>query len=299
MDSPTQTGAPSWTIQRLLTWTTDFLNQRGVDDPRLSCELLLAHATGYKRIELYTRFDQVLADDVLAKYRECVKRAANHEPIAYMVGEKEFFSLAFAVTTDVLIPRGETETLVEVALDFLAKAARDDVRILDLGTGSGCVAIAILSQIAAASAVATDICPKALEVARSNADRHGVSDRLTFLQTDGLAEIDPGDGFDCIVSNPPYIAVGEMDALDANVREFEPRVALTDEGDGLSFYRAMAEGGMKLLRDGGMIAVEVADSAVGPVREVFESTGSWTNSATLKDRVVGLERVLVFEPLKT
>jgi len=299
MDSPTQTGAPSWTIQRLLTWTTDFLHQRGVDDPRLSCELLLAHATGYKRIELYTRFDEVLCDDVLATYRQSVKRAANHEPIAYLVGEKEFFSLALAVTTDVLIPRSETETLVEVALDFLAKTRREDARILDLGTGSGCVVIAILTQLAEATAVATDISPQALAVARSNAERHGVADRLTLLQTNCFTDVDPGDGFDCIVSNPPYIALDEMQEVAENVRKYEPHIALTDEGDGLSFYRALAEGGATLLRDGGIVAVEVADARSGPVRGIFEAVGLWENAATLKDRVVGLERVLVFRPTPT
>ncbi|MFQ5463085.1 MAG: peptide chain release factor N(5)-glutamine methyltransferase [Phycisphaerae bacterium] len=299
MDSPTQTGVPSWTIQRLLTWTTDFLHQRGVGDPRLSCELLLAHATGYKRIELYTRFDQVLADEVLATYRECVKRAADHEPIAYLVGEKEFFSLGFTVTPDVLIPRSETETLVEVALDFLAKTDRDDVRILDLGTGSGCVVIAILTQRAEATAIATDISPQALAVARKNAERHGVADRLRLLQTNCFTDVDSGNGFDCIVSNPPYIAAGEMDEVAENVRKYEPHIALTDQGDGLSFYRALAEGGAMLLRDGGMVAVEVADARSGPVRGIFESVGSWENAATLKDRVVGLERVLVFRPSST
>ncbi|MGD2110014.1 MAG: HemK/PrmC family methyltransferase, partial [Phycisphaerae bacterium] len=175
-----------WTIGRLLKWTADYLDERGVDEPRLSAEVLLAHATRRRRIDLYARYDESLEQEPLTRFREWVRRAAEHEPIGYLVEEKEFFSLPFRVTPDVLIPRPETEVLVESAIDHCAESKLKEPRVLDVGTGSGCIAVAVLTQIPGARAVATDISSAALGVARENAERHDVSDRLTLVEADCL-----------------------------------------------------------------------------------------------------------------
>lgn len=297
MSSRPATNETEWTIGRLVSWTTDYFSEHGVDDPRLSCEVLLAHACRCRRIDLYTRFDQVLDQQLRKKFRELVKRAAAHEPIAYLVGEKEFFSLPLTVTRDVLIPRSETETLVECVIDHCSKAGLTQPRLLDLGTGSGCVAIAVLKHIGGASVVATDVSKEALDVARINAERHGVLDRMTLVEADCLAlpeEVEPEGGFDVLMSNPPYVAPDEMERLDVTVRCFEPRAALTDEKDGLSFYRSIAADGPGLLAAGGVVILEVADGQGPAVKELLEASGRFAHRGTKRDRVVGQERVFVF-----
>lgn len=285
-----------WNYSRLLTWTTDFLTRQGIEDARLSSELLLAHAVGCRRIELYTRGDQVPAPEHLERFREWVKRAAAHEPIAYLVGEKEFFSLAYRVSREVLIPRAETEILVEWALDYLARTATAAPKLLDIGTGSGCLAITLLKHCPTASAVATDVSAAALEIARANAERHGVLDRMVLVQADRLqlpSDVRPDGGFDLLVCNPPYIPESQVPMLDVAVRDYEPRAALTDGGDGLSFYRELAAGSRTLLNGAGVVVVEVADGQADAVREIFNA-GGWTHRITRRDRTTGRQRVLAF-----
>jgi release factor glutamine methyltransferase len=293
-----QADATPWTIGRLLSWTGEFLARRGVDDPRLAGEVLLAHAAGCRRIDLYARFDRELPPDQLGRFREWVKRATAHEPVAYLVGKKEFFSLAFHVTPDVLIPRAETEELVECVIDLGRSAdLTPPLRMLDVGTGSGCIAVAVLSQLRDAACVATDLSPAALEVARGNAERNGVLDRMTLVQADRLAlpgEIVPQGGFDVLMCNPPYIPAEQMGGLDAAVRDFEPHVALTDGGDGLSFYRALAEDAAAILSPRGVIVVEVADGRADAVITTMTGGGVFVHRQTRRDRVVSRERVLVF-----
>lgn len=286
----------SWTVGRLLTWTSDHFAKRGLEESRLSAEILLAHALSCPRISLYTRFDTVPADEVLAQYRGFVKRAADHEPIAHLVGVKEFYSLDFAVDARVLVPRPETEVLVECAVDHLAglPEGREAV-VLDLGTGSGCIAIALSKQVGSVRVVATDVSAEALEVARANAARHGVEKRIEFVEADGPAlpeAVRPKNGFDLIVSNPPYISASDHAALEANVRDHEPRFALTDGGDGLSFYRAIGERGAALLADGGFVMVEVGAGAADAVAVAIGA--SLREMRRVRDRTVGVERVMVF-----
>ncbi|UCE60493.1 MAG: peptide chain release factor N(5)-glutamine methyltransferase [Phycisphaerales bacterium] len=291
------TNETEWTIGRLLSWTSDYFAQRDIEDARLSAEVLLSHAAECRRIDLYARFDVPLEAGRLGRFREWVKRAADHEPIAYLVGEKEFFSLPFQVNPDVLIPRPETETVVEALLEHCRHSDLMVPRLLDVGTGSGCIAVSALVQLPNASAVATDCSAAALEVARTNALRHGVLDRLSLVEADRLAlpaGVVPAGGFDVLASNPPYVARDAMDGLDAVVRDFEPRGALTDDGDGLSFYRSMAAEAAKLLADDGVVIVEVGDGLTGEVIEAMVSTGTFVHKETLKDRVVGDERVAVF-----
>ncbi len=288
-----------WTIARLLSWTTAYFTQQGVDDPRLSAEVLLAHSADCRRIDLYTRFDQTLGDVPTQKFRDLVKRAAGHEPIAYLVGEKEFFSLPLIVTREVLIPRSETERLVECVIDHCHERGLLQPRLLDLGTGSGCIAVALLVNLDQAQVVATDVSAAALEITRRNAERHEVSDRLAVVEADCLAlprQHVPEGGFHVVMSNPPYIPREDVSQLDANVRGYEPRTALTDEQDGLSFYRSIGSDALALLHVDGVVAVEVADGCAEQAGQAIEAPGKLVHRETLKDRVVGQERVLMFSP---
>jgi release factor glutamine methyltransferase len=300
MNAQGATNPNEWTLGRLLSWTTEYLAGHEVDEPRLSAEVLLAHAVGCQRIHLYTRFEETLDEPALVRFRELIKRAAAHEPIAYLVGEKEFFSLPFTVTPDVLIPRPETETLVEYVIDYCRSCGKEDPWLLDLGTGSGCIAIAVLSQLGQARAVATDVSQPALAVAEENAMRHGVTDRLRLVCADRLnlpSDVRPHGGFDVVMSNPPYVSEDELADLDANVREFEPEVALTDGQDGLSLQRAMSADAGRVLKPEGIVVLEIAAGQGPAVRDLFESAG-WSHHATCKDRVERHDRVMVFKRAK-
>ena len=297
MGACANTDSGQWPIGRLLNWTTDHLKHHGVEDARLASEVLRAHAAGCRRIDLYARFDQTLERGKLDRFRGWVRSAAAREPVAYLVGEKEFFSLAFRVTRDVLIPRPETEVLVESVLDHCAKAGLSQPQLLDVGTGSGCIAVTVLTQLQGARVVATDVSPAALEVARSNAERHGVSDGLTLVAADCLSlsdDVVPAGRFDLLVSNPPYVSAEGVADLDATVRDYEPAVALTDGEDGLSFYRAVATDAPNLLSSNGAVIVEVGDGQAASVLETVEQTGKFVHCETRLDRVVGQERVMKF-----
>lgn len=289
----------AWTLARLLTWTTDYLKRSGVEDARLSAEVLLAHAARCRRIDVYARFDQCLPAEQLVRFRDLVKRAAAHEPIAYLVAVKEFYSLEFRVTADVLIPRPETETLVEASLDRLRARSGAAIHVLDVATGSGCVVISILKENPTIHAVATDVSEAALVVAQSNAERHGVQDRVKFVHADGLAlaeELKPVGGFDALVCNPPYISAQGMSTVPASVARYEPQIALTDGADGLSFYRMLARDARDWLAGDGFVAMEIADGAAAAVQQVFDETGGWKPIQTVRDRVTGLERVVMYSP---
>lgn len=281
----------------MLTWTSKYLEQGGVDEPRLSAELLLSHALACAKIDLYARFDRVPDEAQRARLRELVRRAARHEPIAHLIGCKEFYSLTFEVTPDVLIPRPETETLVERAIAFCRSLDTDPATFLDLGTGSGCVAIAVLSQVPGARAVATDVSEAALDVARRNARTHAVLDRLTLVKADRLglpADCVPEGGFDAIVSNPPYVADDELTSLPEDVREYEPRVALSAGRDGLTFYRTLHDSGPGVLKPGGSVLVEIGAGMGQAVREVMEAGDTFQHAGTWRDPGDPHDRVMQF-----
>lgn len=285
-----------WTIARLLAWTTEHFDRRGIADSRLASEVLLARALECPRIQLYTRMNDCPPSPRLDAFRDWVKRAAAGEPIAYLVGEKEFFSLAFRMTADVLIPRPETETLVESAIDHLSTFGLPEPRVWDLCTGSGCVAVSILKHLASARVLASDISEPALVVAQTNAERHKVADRFTALCADGLAippETVPESGFAVLVCNPPYIAAQAVPGLDKCIRDFEPRIALTDEADGLTFYRSIAQGAAACLSAHGVVMVEVADDRAEVVRDIFLAEADWTHRKFVRDRVTGRDRVVI------
>ncbi|HRX87600.1 MAG TPA: peptide chain release factor N(5)-glutamine methyltransferase [Phycisphaerae bacterium] len=292
--SPTEKTEP-WTIQRLLNWTKGHLAAKGVGEPRLATEVLLAQALGCRRIDLYARFDRVPEPGQLDVFRDLVKRAAGHTPISYLVGRKEFYSLEFEVSPAVLIPRPETELLVQQAIETVRGWDRPDCHLLDLCTGSGCIAIALLKNLPTVRALATDVSADALAIAARNAAAHGVDERLTLVEADRLVlpgDAVPAQGFDLIACNPPYVAVGEMATLDANVRDHEPHLALTDGSDGLSFYRLLAEESAALLQPEGALLLEVADGGAEAVREIFAAHPTWRHTGTWRDAVAGHERVL-------
>ena len=285
-----------WTIGRLLDWTRQHLAEKDVDQPRLCAELLLAHALGCKKIDLYTRFEHVPDEQQRAALRDLVRQAAKRVPIAYLTGKKEFFSLDFEVTPAVLIPRPETELLVEEVISYCRPGNRQSWNILELGTGSGCIAVAAARYVTNARLVASDISAEALAVAGRNVERHGVADRVKLIEADGLklpAEVIPDGGFDMIVCNPPYVSTEQVELLEPEVARYEPRVALVAGAEGLVFYRLLAGGGAKLLWPGGAVLVEVGCGQHEQVARIFSESERFELVKVSTD-LAGIERLMHF-----
>ncbi|HKQ49093.1 MAG TPA: peptide chain release factor N(5)-glutamine methyltransferase [Phycisphaerae bacterium] len=295
MPDPPAAAPNDWTIGKLLTWTRSHFESSGVDEPRLSAEILLAHALGCRRIDLYARFEQAPTEPQRATFRELVRKAAEHQPIAYLVGHKEFYSLDFLVTPDVLIPRPETELLVEQALAWCATHPQDRYDLLDVGTGSGCIAVAICKRQASVHAVATDVSDAALAVAAENARRHELAERIRTMRADLFnlpPDVVPPGKFNLIVSNPPYVSETDRDSLPENVRKYEPAAALFAGADGLDVFRRIATDVTRYLRLGGLLLVEVGMGQAKSVDEIFAAHGL-KSQARFKD-VNGIERALAF-----
>ena len=251
-----------WTVLALLRWTTEHFTSRGIETPRLDAELLLAHALGTDRLRLYLDFEKPVSEGERARYRELVRRRASERvPVALLVGRREFWSLSLRVTPDVLVPRPETETLVAAALELLP--AGHPARVLDLGTGSGAVALAIASERPLARIVATDISPAALEIARGNADELGMAERIRLIEGDGFTAV-AGEVFDLIVSNPPYVAESQRGALPPELAH-EPEQALFAGPDGLRLLRSLVSGASAHLAPGGGLALELAPEQAAAV----------------------------------
>lgn len=283
-----------WTIRRLLDWTTDFLKSNGSDTPRLDAEVLLASVRGCQRIMLYTAYDDVASDEVRGKFRELVRRRADGEPVAYLVGHREFFSLDFMVTKDVLVPRPETEYIVTSLLD-LAKDFNSTIpspKILDVGTGSGILAICAAKHIPTASVTAVDISSQALDIAAKNAANHVVAERITFIESDLLTSLPAGPVFDFIISNPPYIGTDETETIDKNVAEHEPHVALFAGADGLDVIRRLVSDCPACLQSGGWLIMEIGEKQFEAVRELICQDGSFQEPNIVKDQA-GLPRIVV------
>jgi release factor glutamine methyltransferase len=246
----------TWTILELLRWTTEHFASRGIESARLDAECLLAHVLGVDRLQLYVGFEAPVSASDRAAYRELVRIRANERvPVAQLVGVKEFWSLSLKVTRDVLIPRPDTETLVTAALDLLPDPEAP-ARLLEVGTGSGAVAVAIALERPRAHLVATDISQAALEIARENADVHGVAERIRWALGD-LFEPVAGERFDAIVSNPPYVAESQRDELPPELAH-EPEEALFGGEDGTAVLAALIARGGAMLVPGGWLAVELA-----------------------------------------
>lgn len=274
-----------WSVLRLIQWGTDFFRKRGVDSPRLTMELLLAHVLKLTRFDLYMQFERPLAESELAQLREMVKRRAVREPLQYILGEAHFYKRVFEVTPAVLIPRPETELLVEEAL-----RRGGSLRCLDVGTGSGCIGITIALERPETEVVAIDSSEAALEVARRNAERLGARN-ITFQQVDFFDDekMPLLGSFDLVISNPPYIPVAELPALEPEVRDHEPRLALTDEADGLRFFRRFIELSPRLLREDSSLFLEIGYGQGKMIGEMFRRARFEVDILTDLDRV---ERIL-------
>jgi release factor glutamine methyltransferase len=275
----------TWTIQKLLNWIRGHFSEHNVDSPRLSAELLLSHVLGVKRIDLYTQFDKIVSQNHLDRLHELVKRCSEHEPLAYLIGQTEFYSLDIKVSPDCMIPRPETELLVERAIEFLRK--RDGKQfVCDLCTGSGCITVAIAKNCPNAHIVATDICDSALAVAAENVAGHNVNGQVSLLCGDLFAPIIEGldnAKFDLIVCNPPYVSSGEYEILGKNIRDFEPKRALWAGGDGLNIYRRIVESVDEFLKPDAALMLEIGYAQGKAVRELLEQTDIFAEIKIEKD----------------
>lgn len=293
---PAETAMPetaTWTIGRLLEWTTNYLRDHGSETPRLDAELLLAEACGCQRIDLYTRFAEEPTEERREKFRGLVRRRAEGMPVAYLLGRREFYSRPFLVTPDVLIPRPETEFLIIQLLDRIADRNRP-VEIADLGTGSGILAVCAAGELPAARVLALDISPAALAVAQSNATAHGVTDRIEFLESDLFSAVPADRQFDFILSNPPYISTGEMSGLSRDL-SYEPRLALEAGPEGTEIIRRIIREAGDRLRSGGSLLMEISPRLDRSVVALLASDGRYGAAAITKDlsgqpRVVAARR---------
>jgi len=279
------------TVLEVIQRSGEFLTKRGVDSPRLQAELLLAHTLGLPRMKLYLSFDRELTGPELDALRGFVKRRGDREPLQHIVGWTSFCGLEMIVTRDVLVPRPETELLAARALKFLQSRGTAAATVLDFGTGSGCLAIAIAAQAPGAELHAVDISEAALEVARRNAERHQVSGRIHFYGGDGFDALPAGLRFELIVSNPPYIARDEIETLQPEVRDHDPRLALDGGPDGLDFYRRLAIEGPTRLNGGGRLMVELGDGQEMAARALFEAE-HWRVEGVENDET-GRARILI------
>jgi release factor glutamine methyltransferase len=280
----------TWTIGGLLDWTAKFLAQKGSEFPRLDAEVLLAQALGCKRIELYTRYEETAPDEARGRMRELVRQRLEGCPVAYLVGRKEFFSLELEVNRDVLIPRPDTEVLVVECLRLAKPLAEPTV--VDIGTGSGAIAVAIAKQHKAARVSAVDVSAAALAVAQRNAEKHKVSDRVTFLEGDLFAPLPAGEAFDFVVSNPPYIRHDDIAGLVPGVRDYEPHVALDGGPSGFDVFDRLIADAKDHLKPGGYLLVEIGSPQEKEARTRIEADGAYELGKTVKDGS-GHPRVLI------
>lgn len=274
-----------WTIQKLLNWTAEYLTDKGVDSPRLSADLLLSHTLGLKRIDLYTQFDKQVPQQQLNMLHDLVKRAGLHEPVAYLTGMTEFYSLELYITPDCLIPRPETELLVQRAIEYLR--TRSGIQyVCDLCTGSGCIAVAIAKNFPEARVTATDISSAALAIAARNVEKHRLNEQIRMLCGDLfepiIQQLDVNQ-FDLIVCNPPYVSTGEYEKLDKNVKDYEPESALLAGADGMDVYRRIIEKVYEFLKPSAALILEIGYSQGPAVRKLLEQNCDWAEIKIEKD----------------
>jgi release factor glutamine methyltransferase len=277
-----------WTVGRLLAWTTEWLGSKGSESPRLDAEVLLAHVRGCQRIMLYTAFDEVMADEPRTRFRELVRRRGAGEPVAYLVGHREFFSLSFAVSPAVLVPRPETEALVVRVIDLCRTA--EAPRIADVGTGSGAVAVTLAKHLPRATIHASDLSAAALAVARGNAERHGVAGRITFVEADLLDHAALAGPMEVIVSNPPYVRESEYASLSRDVRDHEPRQALVAGPRGVEVIERLAAEAATRLVPGGWLVLEAGPLVAAEVTAILAATPGLKPGPVIAD-LAGLPRV--------
>jgi len=271
----------SSSIPHLLTWARDILIKADVPSPRADAEWTLAHVLECARSELHLRAHQPLTPVQNATYRNLIHRRANRIPLQHLLGNTEFYGLPFHTSPDALIPRPETETLIEVTLDQLNTCTNP--RILDIGTGSGIIAITLCKALPESHVIATDISRKALRLASQNAHLNGIADRISFLQTDLLTPFAKPESFHAILSNPPYIPSNAIDALQPEVRNCDPRLALNGGCDGLDFYRKIIPASIPLLAPGGLLALEIGHDQADAIIQLLNRQMGLTHIATHTD----------------
>ncbi|MEW5946158.1 MAG: peptide chain release factor N(5)-glutamine methyltransferase [bacterium] len=271
---------------------TGYLRKRSVESPGLASEIIISHALAIPRIQIYASFERTLADGEKDLIRALARRVADGEPIQLVVGSAHFLGRTFIVQPGVFIPRPETEVLVETVIRLLEDGASGDVSFLDIGAGCGVIAVSLLLRFDTAAATATDVSPAALALAARNAQAHGVLHRLTLLEGDAFAPLtgDPPPLFHCIVSNPPYVKTAEIPALDALVRDHDPRTALDGGDDGLETIRKIVTQSPHFLAPGGLLALEVGAGQAEPTLECFRAAGI-AGTRAHRD-LAGIERVI-------
>lgn len=285
-----------WTVLSLIDWGSAFLAARGFDETRLHVELMLGHVLALKRIQLYLQFDRPLTPAELAAFKVLFKRRLDREPLQYILGETDFMGITVSVGPGVLIPRPETEHLVEAAVAHLKASGVERPRVLDVGTGSGCIALGLAHQYPAAIVLGVDVSDDALTIARQNQARYPDL-HVTFERHDSREDGWPAGAFDLVVSNPPYISTEEFATLEPEVRDHEPRIALTDEGDGLAFYRLLFARAPRVLRPGGAVMCEIGHGQAEAIADIAARAG--IRMREIIPDLAGIPRVFVGEPSTT
>ncbi len=282
-----------WTIIKLLRWATPYLEHHDIDSPRATGEILLAHALQCERIDLYLKYDQPLNAEELQAFKYLIQRRVRREPVAYILGMKEFWSLDLEVTRDVLIPRPETECLVEAALKILSGSRLSHPgSILDLGTGSGAIVIALASEKPGHRFFASDRSLQAIRVAQGNARRHKLDEAIHFFTADWLTALNPNtSAFDMIVSNPPYIPSSLIQGLQPEIHDFEPLEALDGNDDGLECYHKILGSAHRFLTPGGVLLLEIGHDQQNAVRRIAVDCGHYDKFDSGKD-YAGHDRVV-------
>jgi release factor glutamine methyltransferase len=276
---------PEWTIIKLLQWAASYFKSHHIDSPRATAEILLAYVLAADRIDLYLHYDQPLNAEELGRFKAVIKRRVSREPVAYILGTKEFWSLDLEVSREVLIPRPETECLVEKALTFLSTAPDSGrKRILELGTGSGAVILALASENVRHAYWGTDISVAALQVARRNSIRHKLAANIHFMAADWLAAFGAhADLFDMIVSNPPYVKTAELKRLQPEIQAFEPQTALDGSEDGLRSLRHIIQTAHLHLKPGGALLLEIGHDQKEPLMDIINRCGHYDNVVFYQD----------------
>ena len=287
-------------IRSAALWGAQLLRQAGLENSQLDAEVLLRHVLEIEKEQLYMNGDAAISGGQQAEFRELLLRRSRREPVAYITGHKEFWSLDFVVTPAVLIPRPETELLVEVALQYLKSLAHGSpVKVLDIGTGSGAVSVCLAKEYVAMQIIAVDVSPVALDVANVNARRHALANQIRFLSGDLFAPIKPlRQTFDLIVSNPPYIRTGELPRLAPEIHKWEPPIALDGGMDGLEVYRRIIEEGHKYLTTGGSMVLEIGADMAPAVADLFSRCGCYGPVSVYQD-YAGKHRVIAALKLST
>jgi len=246
-----------WNIKEILDYSEDYLKSKGVESPRVEAEWLLSHALGNRRIDLYLQFDRLLSSSESVHYKSLLQQRLDHKPLQYIIGETEFMGLSLLVNENVLIPRPETEQLVEKAIKMLENSSSVPIKVLDVGTGSGNIAIALAKFLPSVEVTAIDVSEAAINLAKENADKNDVSDKIKFLAFDLNSDSFPDDMYDMVISNPPYISKLEMKTLQDEVKNWEPEVALTDHSDGIKLIEQVINKATNSIHKGGHILIEI------------------------------------------